>query len=145
MFIACTPSSRLIARLNSIRTKSRTSSDCRRASFRTSTLSSKAWGPDAHTASLFPGDPLIDDRKGIAAATYVEKMSQWRITLLPGVLLAAKHTVFLVAGEDKADAVHNVFEGEYNPHLYPSQIVTHHGRGVAWFTDQAASRLVPAR
>lgn len=102
-------------------------------------------GPDAHTASLFPGDPLIDDRKGIAAATYVEKMSQWRITLLPGVLLAAKHTVFLVAGDDKAEAVHNVFEGEYDPHKYPSQIVTHHGRGVAWFTDKAASRLVPAR
>jgi 6-phosphogluconolactonase len=102
-------------------------------------------GPDAHTASLFPGEPLIDDRKGIAAATYVDKMSQWRITLLPGVLLAAKHTVFLVTGEDKAEAVHNVFEGEYDPHKYPSQIVTHHGRGVAWFTDKAASRLVPAR
>lgn len=100
-------------------------------------------GPDAHTASLFPGDPLIDDRTGIAAATYVEKMSQWRITLLPGVLLAARHTVFLVAGEDKAEAVHNVFEGEYDPHKYPAQIVTHHGRSVVWFTDKAASRLVP--
>jgi 6-phosphogluconolactonase len=102
-------------------------------------------GPDAHTASLFPGDPLIDDRTGIAAATYVEKMKQWRITLLPGVLLAAKHTVFLVTGEDKAEAVHNVFEGEYDPHKYPAQIVAHHGRGVAWFTDKAAARLVAAR
>ncbi len=102
-------------------------------------------GPDAHTASLFPGEPLIDDRHGIAAATYVEKMKQWRITLLPGVLLAAKHTVFLVTGEDKAEAVKNVFEGEYDPHLYPSQLVAHHGRGVSWFTDKAASRLVEAR
>jgi len=32
-------------------------------------------GPDAHTASLFPGEPMIDDREGIAAAVYVEKLA----------------------------------------------------------------------
>ena len=72
-------------------------------------------GPDAHTASLFPGDPLIDDREGIAAPVYVEKLQQWRVTMLPGVLMAAKHTVFLVAGEDKAEAVRAVFREEYDP------------------------------
>ena len=59
-------------------------------------------GEDAHTASLFPGDPHIEDREGIAAAVYVEKKQMWRVTLLPGVLMAAKHTIFLVTGEDKA-------------------------------------------
>lgn len=99
-------------------------------------------GPDAHTASLFPGEPLIENRDGIAAAVYVEKMSQWRVTLLPGVLLAARHTVFLVAGPDKADAVRNVFEGEYDPAKYPAQMVSHHSRSVAWFMDEpAAARL----
>ena len=41
-------------------------------------------GPDAHTASLFPGDPHIEDREGIATAVYVEKKQQWRVTLLAG-------------------------------------------------------------
>ena len=100
-------------------------------------------GPDAHTASLFPGEPLIDNRKGIAAAIYQNEKRQWRITLLPGVLLAAKHTVFLVTGEDKAEAVRNVFEGAYDPHKYPTQIVSHHGRQVAWFLDEAAASLTP--
>ncbi len=96
-------------------------------------------GPDAHTASLFPGEPLIHDREGIAAAVFKNETSQWRITLLPGVLLAAKHTVVLATGADKKDAVHNVFEGAYDPLKYPAQIVTHHGRQVSWFLDRAAS------
>ncbi len=98
-------------------------------------------GPDAHTASLFPGEPLIDDREGIAAAVWVEKMSQWRITLLPGVLLSAHSTVVLAAGDDKAEAVHHIFDGAYNPKLYPSQLGLHDGRSVTWFLDEAAARL----
>jgi 6-phosphogluconolactonase len=102
----------------------------------------RGMGPDAHSASLFPGEPLIDDREGIAAAVYVEKFRQWRVTLLPGALLAAKHTVFVVAGDDKAEAVRAVFHEEYDPRKYPAQIATRQGRGVAWFLDEAAARLL---
>jgi len=99
-------------------------------------------GADGHTASLFPGEPLIEDRDGIAAAVYVEKMTQYRITLLPGVLLAAKHSVVFATGEDKAEVIHQILEGPYDPARLPAQIVSHHGRGLAWFLDQAAaSRL----
>src|SRR5262245_4009106 len=99
-------------------------------------------GPEAHTASLFPRSPLIDDREGIAAAVCAPKPPPWRITLLPGVLLAARHTIFLVSGEDKAEAVRAVFQDEYDPLRLPAQVVSHHGRGVSWFLDDAASRLL---
>jgi len=102
----------------------------------------RGMGPEAHTASLFPGDPLIDDRERIAAAVFVPKLNSWRVTLLPGALLAAKHTVFLVAGADKKEAVRAVFKEEYNPKKYPAQIASHHGRGVTWFLDQAAAELL---
>lgn len=102
----------------------------------------RGMGPDAHTASLFPGDPLIDDRQGIAAATFARKFNQWRVTLLPGALLAAHHTVFLVTGADKAEAVRAVFKEEYDPKKYPAQIASHHGRGVTWFLDQPAAALM---
>jgi 6-phosphogluconolactonase len=102
----------------------------------------RGMGPDAHSASLFPGDPHIDDREGIAAHVFVPKFNQWRVTLLPGALLAAKHTVFLVAGADKAEAVRAVFKEEYDPRKYPAQIASHHGRGVTWFLDVPAARLM---
>jgi len=102
----------------------------------------RGMGPDAHSASLFPGDPLIDDREGIAAAVFVPQLNQWRVTLLPGALLAAKHTVFLVAGEDKAEAVRAVFKEPYDPKKYPAQIATHQGRGVTWFLDAQAAALL---
>jgi len=99
-------------------------------------------GPDAHTASLFPGEPLIDDRENLVAAAYVEKFHQWRITLLPGVLLAARNTIMLVAGEDKAEPLHAVFEAPYDPKKYPTQLVTKSTGNVMWFVDKAAARLM---
>jgi 6-phosphogluconolactonase len=97
-------------------------------------------GPDAHTASLFPGEPLLEDRSGIAAAVYVERLNSWRVTLLPGPLLSAHHIVFLTAGEEKADAVQAVLTGPYNPQRWPAQLITHHGRHVVCFLDHAAAR-----
>jgi 6-phosphogluconolactonase len=97
----------------------------------------RGMGPDAHTASLFPGDPLIDDRVGIAAATFAKKFNMWRVSLLPGVLLAARNTVFLVAGADKVDALRAVFHEPYDPQKYPSQLGKD-GESVAWFLDEKA-------
>ncbi len=99
-------------------------------------------GVDGHTASLFPGHPLLEDRENIAAAVYVEKLAEWRITLLPGVLLAASHTVFLVTGAEKAEIVRAIFREPYDPRRLPAQIASHHGRSVTWFLDHGAARLL---
>ena len=99
-------------------------------------------GPDAHTASLFPGEPLIDDRENLVAAVYAEKFHQWRITLLSGVLPAARNTIMLVAGEDTAEALRAVFEEPHNPRKYPAQIGTKSQGNVMWFVDKAAARQI---
>ena len=102
----------------------------------------RGMGPDAHTASLFPGEPLIDDHKHIAAPVYAEKFQQWRVTLLPGVLEAARHTLMLAAGSDKAEPLRSVVREPYDPGRYPAQIATYNGQNVTWFLDKAAARLV---
>ena len=96
-------------------------------------------GADAHTASLFPGEPLLDDRAGIAAAVFAPQFHQWRVTLLPGPLLAARHVVYLVAGADKAEAVRAVFQAPLEPKKYPAQLID---RGAEWFLDEAATALM---
>jgi 6-phosphogluconolactonase len=95
-------------------------------------------GADAHTASLFPGEPLIANREGIAAAVYVAKIPQWRITLLPGVLLAARNLAVLAAGEDKKQALNAILNGPEAPKDYPGQIIARHARRPVFFVDQPA-------
>jgi 6-phosphogluconolactonase len=98
----------------------------------------RGMGPDAHTASLFPGSPLVHDRTGIATNVWVEKMKMDRVTLLPGVLMAAKHTVLQVAGSDKADPLRAVLREPEDFEKYPCQIASLDERAT-WFLDKAAA------
>lgn len=90
-------------------------------------------GPDGHTASLFPGDPVLADRTGIAAPVIGKKMPPERVTLLPGVLLAARSAVFLLDGADKQKALNEVLTGAEDVQKYPAQIVARSGQRVDWF------------
>ncbi len=95
-------------------------------------------GPDAHTASLFPGEPAIDNLDDLCAAVYVAKMEMWRVTLLPAVLQAARCTVFLAGGADKAEPLRHVLGEPYDPRQFPAQLVRHNLE-VRWFLDKAAA------
>jgi 6-phosphogluconolactonase len=96
----------------------------------------RGMGPDSHTASLFPGEPLILDRTGIAASVWVEKFKQHRITLLPGVLERARTTLCLVTGSDKRDALRDVLWG---PPDYTARPATISSPEMVWFLDEASS------
>ncbi len=96
----------------------------------------RGMGPDGHTASLFPGEPLIENRTGIAAAVWVEKMRQHRVTLLPGVLERARETFCLVTGADKKEALRKVLSGPADSMKLPSAISSER---MIWFTDNAAA------
>lgn len=98
----------------------------------------RGMGPDAHTASLFPNEPLINNRTDIATNVWVEKFKMDRVTLLPGVLLAAKATVLQVCGADKADAVRSVLEAEEDWMKFPCQMGSRDEKAT-WFLDEAAA------
>lgn len=95
-------------------------------------------GDDGHTASLFPGEPMVSDRAGLVAALWVEKKKQWRVTLLPKVILGASHVYVLSSGADKAKALRAALRGSDDPLGVPSQML----RGAEWFCDRAAVQLL---
>lgn len=58
-------------------------------------------GPDGHTASLVPGDPVlaVDDRDVAATGEY---QGRWRMTLTYPILNRARRVLWLVTGTSKA-------------------------------------------
>lgn len=61
-------------------------------------------GPDGHTASLVPGDPVldVDDRDVALSGPYQDRL---RMTLTYPVLDRARARLWVVTGEDKLDAL----------------------------------------
>ncbi len=96
-------------------------------------------GKEGHTASLFPGGTALHERERWVAAPWVEAQSTFRVTFTPPVLNHARRAMFLVAGDEKAAALHAVLEGARDPDLYPAQIVE--GNRL-WMVDRAAARLL---
>jgi len=98
-------------------------------------------GSDAHTASLFPGSPLLsgDAASGRhAAAVHVPAMDTWRLTLTPATVRAARAVCLLIAGADKHAALRRVFVDAPALDEAPVTLVHDVPGDVAWFVDRAA-------
>jgi len=96
-------------------------------------------GNDAHTLSLFPGSPLLHEKQNWVKSLYLKKQEMHRITLMPSVVNGADAILFLVSGADKAAAVNHILSEEYNPDLYPAQIIQPYNDNLYWFVDKPAS------
>jgi 6-phosphogluconolactonase len=96
-------------------------------------------GPDGHTASLFPGSDALTVFDRLAAATWVEKLRAFRITLTYPVFNNAAAVHFLVSGEDKAETLRAVLDPEGEPDVYPCQRVRPANGELLWLVDRAAA------
>lgn len=91
-------------------------------------------GDDGHTASLFPGTPVLEVQDRIASEVFVPRLDQWRVTLTMPVVRAAKSRMVLANGASKAKIIRDVREGvEYPVTLATSGVETW------WFVDRAAA------
>jgi 6-phosphogluconolactonase len=68
-------------------------------------------GPDAHTASLFPGKPAVQESQRLVVGVPEAGMEPQvpRVTLTLPLFNTAREVVFLISGADKAPAVKRAF------------------------------------
>jgi 6-phosphogluconolactonase len=97
-------------------------------------------GPDAHICSLFPGDDALAERERPVVGVETPGMAPLvsRITFTLTVVNASRRIVFLVTGEDKADAVARAFSGRKDP-MAPASLVE--GEVTVLLDEGAARRL----
>lgn len=93
------------------------------------------FGPDGHTASLFPGSTALAEREAWALPVIGAKPPPQRITLTYPVLDSSSAVAFLAAGAEKAEMVRRLQSGD---HSLPAARIAPLGE-LHWFLDIAAA------
>ncbi|HET6370608.1 MAG TPA: 6-phosphogluconolactonase, partial [Nitrospiria bacterium] len=105
-------------------------------------------GADGHTASLFPGSPVLNETRRWVCAPYVEKLSAYRLTLTLPVFNHAAQVIFLAAGQEKAAIVRDLIRQSPNERLdrrgsdLPAGRIHPVSGGLLYFVDRSAARFL---
>jgi 6-phosphogluconolactonase len=97
-------------------------------------------GPDGHTASLLPGDPVLKERKRWVAVV-AHGRPEARITMTYPVIESSRRVAFLVSGREKAPVLRAIRAGDKK---LPAARVRPSGE-LFWFVDRAAAGEGAAR
>jgi len=100
-------------------------------------------GDDGHTASLFPHTEALNEMSRIVVANHVPQKETWRITLTWPVINQGREVAFLIEGAGKAQVLHDVLLGPYQPETYPSQIIRPASGRLLFLLDAAAAAKLP--
>lgn len=97
-------------------------------------------GEDGHTASLFPGTPILQDQQGVIAATQSPKDPPNRLTMTLAAINRANVILFLVAGAGKAGVVRAILDPKTEAdRRLPASLVRPEVGRLMWFLDRAAA------
>jgi 6-phosphogluconolactonase len=100
-------------------------------------------GDDGHTASLFPHTDALNEMAHIVIANHVPQKDTWRITLTWPVIKQGREVAFLIEGSGKAQVLHDVLLGPYDPESKPSQLIRPSSGKLTLLLDTAAAAKLP--
>ena len=81
---------------------------------------------------------------GAVVANRVEKLNTWRITFTFPLINHAAEVLYLIAGDDKAEVLRDILEGEKKD-AYPTQQVQPVDGKLLWIIEKGAARLLTPR
>lgn len=99
-------------------------------------------GENGHTASLFPHTPVLDEQTRWVREVYLDDQQMYRLTLTAPLINQARQIAFLLFGESKAQVLHDVMHGKYQPQELPTQLIKPTSGELHWFLDQAVAAKV---
>lgn len=99
-------------------------------------------GDDGHTLSLFPGTAIVHEEKAWTKSFFLQSQNMYRISLTKSITNRSSLIAFLTTGKNKSIALEQVLEGNYNPDLYPAQVIQPTNGELHWFVDEAAAALL---
>ena len=99
-------------------------------------------GENGHTASLFPGTPVLEEQQRLVADVYVAEEGLHRLTLTAPAINQAALVVFLVSGCVKAPILQKVFENPQNQDCIPARLIKPADGKLLWLVDRDAARLL---
>lgn len=103
-------------------------------------------GHDGHTASLFPGNPALDEKERLAVAVSDPEVEEPRITLTLPVINRAKHVICMVSGTEKAAILNTVIgESPRKDHALPAQLVQPEKGTLSWYVDKSAMSMLATK
>lgn len=101
-------------------------------------------GKDGHTASLFPGSPVLGETRRVAAPVVLDDPGMHdRVTLTLPVLNQAKNLIFLLTGREKASILGRIVNGK--DLTLPASMVSPEGGKVILLADSCAARELKMR
>ena len=98
-------------------------------------------GPDAHVASLFPGQPALHDDRAVAAVHGAPKPPPTRITMTLPTICTAREVWVLASGAEKAAAVRLALDPAAGPLQIPAAGARGRERTLFLLDEQAAMKL----
>jgi len=98
-------------------------------------------GADGHTASIFPGSRVIQERKRLVDAVFLDQGKHNRVTLTLPVLKNAAQIVFLATGKSKAPVLKKILQD--NDTELPASLVSSGSGSTLYLLDPAAAADLP--
>jgi len=101
-------------------------------------------GADGHTASLFPGSPLLKETSHWVSTPLSPKLNMRRLTITLPVIEAARRILFLITGAEKAETLRQVLATGGAKTLPAQMAVPRDGERI-FLLDEAAARLLDSK